>query len=194
MQVFTILKYTLMFIFQLVMTLVGMIIIPLFMLRTEKFACEHDQSRPNRRFKDKWFDSIFGNREDGIDGDRPYKNQHNGKLTWWSTYNWVAIRNGIHNLSLRLGVDEEIVDYQWVGFRNTADTIGKEGFVHSTAIGKSGKKYQMWRWCKLWTGKYGIEMNIGYKNFNVQPKDLPKHYKYSFTVSINPFKQFEPAK
>lgn len=90
-----------------------------------------------------------------------------------------------------MGVDEEIVDYQWKGEIDAEDRVGHEGFVHSTAIGKSGKKYQMWRWCKLWFSRYGIEMNIGYKNFNIQPKDLPKHYKYSFTVSVNPLKRFE---
>jgi len=93
-----------------------------------------------------------------------------------------------------MGVDEELVDYKWTGYRLTEDRIGREGFVHSTAIGKSGKKYEMVRWCKLWTKNRGIEFNFGYKNFNVQPNDLPKVYRYSFTVSINPIKKFEPAR
>jgi len=190
-----IIQYILMFIFQLFMTLVGILVIPFFMFRTEPFICEHSESRPNRRFKDKWFDSIFGNVEDGIDGDKPYKSQHNGHLTWWSTYNWCAIRNGIHNLSLRMGVNEEIVRYTWWGRVDTADTVGREGYVHSIAIGKSGKRYHMWRWCKLWFSNYGIEMNIGYKNFNLSANTkFPKKCKYSFTVSVNPLKQFEPAR
>ena len=193
MQAITILWYILKFIFQIVMTIVGIVVIPLFLFRTEHFTCEHKESMPARRFKDKWFDSIFGNREDGIDGDKPYKEQHNYKLNWLTTYNWVAIRNGIHNLSLRLGVNEEIVSYKWVGRVDTADTIGKEGYVHSIATGKSGKKYQMWRYAKLWYKDRGLLINIGYKNFNVKPKDLPKLYKYSFTLCISPLKQFHPA-
>jgi len=75
---FTIVKYLFMFIFQLFITVVGIVLIPLFMLRTEEFEPEHKESMPNRRFKDKWFDSIFGNREDGIDGDGPYKAKYKG--------------------------------------------------------------------------------------------------------------------
>jgi len=52
----------------------------------------------------------------------------------------------------------------------------------------SGKyiKYSDWKW----QYNIGIECNIGYKNFNIT--QVPKFYKYSFTVSINPFKKFEP--
>ena len=178
-----------MFLLQLVTTVVGWLVIPFFLWRVEEFDCEHEASRPNTRFKDKWFDSVFGNVEDGNEGDGPYKAKYGGKLNLWTRYNWCAFRNPIHNLALKMGVDEEITDYRWTGFRYTEDRIGREGFVYSEAIGKSGKVYPMIRWCKLWAGKYGIECNIGYKNFNVE--EYPKHYKYSFTVSVNPFKKFE---
>ena len=186
-----ILKFFIMFIFQLVVTFIGIFIIPIFMFQQEEFECEHIDSRPNRRFKNKLFDSIFGNSEDGNDGDKPYK-QKFSKLTWWTTYNWCAFRNTIHNLALRMGVNEVITDYKWSGNRYTEDRIGREGFVYSVATGESGKTYSMYRWCKLFYKDYGIEMNIGYKNFNIQ--ELNKHYKYSFTVSINPVKKFEPYK
>jgi len=177
-----------MFIFQLLVTVIGWFLIPLFMIRQEEFDCTNEASRPNRRFKDKWFDSIFGNSEDGNDGDIYYKEKYDS-LNWWTTYNWCAFRNPIHNLALAMGVDEVITSYLWQGYRYTKDTVGHEGFVYSKATGESGKVYPMYRWCKLLYKDYGIEMNIGYKNFNIG--DLNKHYKYSFTVSINPFKRFE---
>jgi len=62
-------------------------------------------------------------------------------------------------------------------------------FVYSRAYGASGETYDMYRWCKLFYKDRGIEMNIGYKNFNIG--EIPKYYRYSFTVSINPFKKFE---
>ena len=180
-------KTLILFIFQLLMTLVGMVLIPFFLKRTEAFGCEHEESRPSIRFKDKWFDAIFGNSEDGLEGDKYYK----AKTTpsWWTTYNWCANRNPIHNLALKMGVNEVITHYTWIGNRHTEDSVGREGYVYSEAIGVSGKVYPMFRWCKLWCCGYGIELNIGYKNFNVQ--ELNQHYKYSFTVSVNPFKKFE---
>ena len=176
------------FIFQLLMTVVGMMLIPFFMKRTESFTCSNATSLPNIRFKDKWFDSIFGNSEDGLLGDIYYKAKT--VPSWWTTYNWCAIRNPIHNLALRMGVNETIVNYTWVGNRYTEDRVGREGFVYSEALGKSGKVYPMYRWCKLLYKTYGIEMNLGYKNFNIT--EFPKAYHYSFTVSFNPFKGFEP--
>lgn len=72
-QLLTITWYIIKFVFQLLMTVVGIILIPLFLFCTTEFECEHESSRPNHRFKNKWFDAIFGNKEDGIDGDKPYK-------------------------------------------------------------------------------------------------------------------------
>ena len=181
-------KTLILFIFQLLMTLVGMVLIPFFLKRVEPFECEHKESRPNNKFKDNWLDTLFGNSEDGVDGDKPYKMKYE-RLNLWTRYNWVAFRNPIHNLALKMGVNEVITSYSWKGNRYTEDRIGHEGWCYSEAIGESGKIYPMFRWCKLWFGKYGVEMNIGYKNFNV--KDVGIKYTYSFTVSVNPFKKFE---
>jgi len=229
---------------QPVMTVLGCIILPFFMTRVKPFECINVDSRPNTRFKDKWIDAIFGNINDGNEGDAPYKAKYKGVLTWWTRFNWCAFRNPVNNLKLWQGVDEEIIDYQWDGYRHTEDRVGREGFVISYAIGESGKIYPMLRWCKLsktlevfrnvlyyiffilgiilnnnlvffrydvanivknrkfslsneyikysdwkWESNIGIECNIGYKNFNIV--EFPKHYKYSMTISINPFKKFE---
>lgn len=182
------LKIPFLFLFQLFMTVIGWFILPFFLKRVEAFECEHVESRPSYKFKDKWIDTIFGNREDGIDGDKYYYKKYD-KLNLWTRYNWVAHRNPIHNLALKMGVDEVITDYKWDGNRYTEDRLGHEGFVISYATGLSGTVYPMLRWCKLWTKNYGIECNIGYKNFNIQ--EVGEHYKYSFTVSVNPFKRFE---
>lgn len=184
-----IISTVLMFLFQTLMTLIGYFILPFFLKRVEPFEGSNEYSKEALRFKDKWIDYIFGNSEDGVDGDIYYKRKYD-KLTLWTRYNWVALRNPIHNLALKQGVDETIVSYTWTGNRYTEDRIGREGYVHSVAVGESGKKYHMIRWCKLWYKGYGVECNIGYKNFNI--KEVGKHYKYSFTVSINPFKRFEP--
>jgi len=186
------------FIFQLFMTILGWFLIPIGMLFMEPFTPTNAGSRDydfQKRFKWKWFDAIWGNSEDGI-ADIGYMNKYPKpyKPTWWRTYNWFAHRNPIHNLALTMGVNETIIGYSWIGRIDTEDRIGREGYVSSVATGVSGKQYRMIRWCKLWYKDIGIEFNFGYKNFNINPKDLPKHYKYSFTVSINPFKKFEPKR
>lgn len=176
------------------MQIIGIVLIPIALLFQEEFEPEHIESRilpdgtKNKRFKWTWFDAIWGNSEDGNCGDASYFNKFT-KLGYWTELNWCAFRNPIHNLALKMGVDDYIVDYKWQGNRYTEDRIGKEGFVYSVATGSSGKRYEMVRWCKLWYKDYGIEMNIGYKNFNIQ--EVGRHYKYSWTVSINPFKKFE---
>ena len=180
-------KAIVLFVFQLLMTVVGWVIIPFYLKRVEEFECEHGYR--TFKFKDKWFDAIFGNREDGIDGDIYYREKYQ-TFNLWTRYNWVAIRNPIHNLALKMGVYEVITSYTWKGNRYTEDRIGHEGFVYSEAVGASGKVYPMYRWCKLLYKTYGIEMNLGYKNFNIT--EFPKAYHYSFTVSFNPFKGFEP--
>lgn len=182
------LKIVLLFISQIFLTVIGWFILPFFMTRIEPFECVNIDSRPNARFKDKWIDAIFGNVNDGNEGDAPYKAKYKS-LSWWTRYNWCAFRNPVNNLKLFQGVDEVITDYYWDGYRYTEDRIGREGFVISYAAGESGKVYPMLRWCKLWFKDYGIECNIGYKNFNIE--QFPKHYKYSVTISINPFKKFE---
>ena len=186
-----------MFILQIVLTITGWFVVPIGMLFMETFQPLNLTSRYKwqKRFKWKWFDSIFGNKEDGI-ADIYYTKKYapfpkDYKPTFWRTYNWLAFRNPIHNLALKMGVQDVIVGYIWQGRVDTEDRIGHEGFVYSEAIGKSGKRYPMYRWCKLWFKDIGIEMNIGYKNFNVHKEELPKFYRYSFTISINPFKRFE---
>ena len=193
-HIYNIYIFLLMFIYQLAMTILGWFLIPLFMLRQEEFTPSHEESRilpngtRNLRFKDKWFDYIYGNSEDGNCGDKYYFEKYDS-LNWWTTYNWCAFRNPIHNLSLAIGVDAYIEQYTWQGYRYTKDTIGYEGFVYSEAVDSEGRIYPMYRWCKLFYKDYGIEMNIGYKNFNIG--EVNKDYKYSFTVSVNPFKKFE---
>jgi len=198
-HIWNIAKFLVMFIFQLIMTIIGWFVIPIGMLWMEEYVPSNRTSVlvPNqKRFKWKWFDAIWGNSEDGIADIYYVKKYVNDvskyEATWWRTYNFMALRNPIHNLALAMGVHDFIDDYKWKGNRYTEDRIGHEGFVWSTAIGVDGTEYHMYRWCKLWTKTHGIELNIGYKNFNIGK--LPKYYKYSFTVSINPFKKFEPAR
>ena len=116
------------FVFQLLVTVIGMVLVPFFLHRTEPFECEHGFK--TYRFKDKWFDAIFGNSEDGVDGDIYYREKYQ-TFNLWTRYNWVALRNPIHNLALKMGVNEVIVSYTWKGNRYTEDSVGHEWWVVS---------------------------------------------------------------
>ena len=187
-----VLKSIVLWVFQGLVTVIGWMVIPFFLTRVEEFDCLHGYR--TFRFKDKWFDNIFGNYEDGIDYDVYSLEKLGGKekLNLWTRYKWCAYRNSVHNLALRMGVNEKIVEYTWKGNRYTEDRVGCEGWLYSEAKGESGKVYPLFRWCKMWLPGRGVEFGIGYKNFNI--KEVPAFYTYSFTVSINPFKKFEPGR
>ena len=198
----------------LVFELLGYFIILWNIKKVEPFNCTHEESRPNVKFTNEWVDSIWGNKEDGLDGDKPYK-QKFSELTLWTRYNWTAIRNSIHNMALTDGVHEKIIDFVLIGDEEVQDRIGKEGEQYSIAYGESGRKYEMYRKCKISPTatkiargyykiksmifgseyddkrQYGLEYTIGYKNINVNRNELNKFYEYSFTISWNPIKKFE---
>ena len=170
---------------ELITTLIGMIIIPFFLFKTEEFKPVHVNARilpngeKNRRFKDKWFDSIWGNEDDGIYGDINYWNKHFHKPSFLSAYVWTAIRNPIHNLSKRLGVDDYIIAYE-------EHKLGS--LVYSEVYNASGKVYPLLRFKKTWNNGKWTDIYIGYKNFNVN--EVPKHYTYQFGLKFNVLRGF----
>jgi len=198
------------FIIQVFFIIIGPIVVGLALLfnRIEPFDPISKASRPNHRFKDKWINAIWGNDDDGIDGDIYYLLVHvNGKRNFWTRFNWTVLRNPVHNLGLKLGFNGIAVRH--IGFRkgfkksecvtkiynndynNCLDSKpNRTGFEYTEVYKKNGKMYPMYRlrW-KYPFIKYGIKCNIGWKNFNVS--ELPKHYKYTFTILVNPFKTFK---
>ena len=164
----------------LILSLIGMILIPIFLLRTEPFdtinplAKTLPNGEKNRRFKDKWFDSIWGNEDDGIYGDINYWNKHFHKPSFLSAYIWTAIRNPVHNFTKRIGVNTTIVRYDVYRFGS---------LIYSKAYGVNNKVYPMIRFKKTWESGKWTDIYIGYKNFNVNK--VPKHYTYQFSMKFN---------
>jgi hypothetical protein len=191
------------FLLQLVVTVMGMAVIPLFNHRVKKSLVHSPYNEHVANvYKDGWLDRVFGNNDDGVDGDGPYYEKDLTKWLyskgnvgrWMARYIWSAWRNPVHNLKQTMGVNESIVEYNYVGRWDTSDRVGYEGAVYSEAIGESGYVYPMYYVNYRYFGtRFGFTANIGYKNFNVDPGKLPwsKPRGYSFTVAINPIKQFE---
>jgi len=175
------------FSFQFVMMILGLVVVAIALFRTEPFKCNNPQIKDARRFKNKWIDAIWGNEDDGIDGDTYYSAKYS-KLTYWTSYNWSALRNPVNNLGMRLGVNDNIVEYKVYGKKHVSDKIGQEGFQYTEAITDSGKVYPLYYYTKRLFGNYGIKFDAGYKNFNITK--VPKHYKYGFVLNFNPFKHF----
>ncbi len=178
---------------QLFFIFLGLFILPFFLNRT--ITAKNSKNEDITIFKDKWIDYIWGNMNDGIDGDKNYQTQFKsswlGKIndTWLLRYNWVALRNEIENLSLHMGIDATIRNYKWKGYRYTDNSKGNDGWIYSVATTEDGKKYPMFRYCKRWIGTRGIVFCVGYKNFNI--KNTPEHYRYSMVLAFNPIKQWE---
>jgi len=170
---------------ELITTLIGMILIPFFLFRTEPFIPAHKNARilpngkRNRKFKDTWFNSIFGNNEDGIFGNSNYWRNNFSKQSFISAYVWTAIRNPIHNLSKRLGVYDTIIRYEKYKFGS---------LIYSKAYGTSGKVYPLLRFKKVWGNNKWTDCYIGYKNFNVTK--VPKHYAYQFGMKCDILRGF----
>lgn len=172
-------------ILQITIELIGLVLIPFFLFRTEPAEVDNDKARilpngkPNRKFKDKWFDYIFGNKNDGIYGDWNYWFINKRKPSYLNAYIWTAIRNPIHNLSLKMGVDDLIADYQEYHLTKY--------LVYSIATGTKGK-YRLLRYKRNYKffGKCKhCDLYLGYKNFNVKGKELPAYFQYQFAIKLN---------
>jgi len=178
--------------------------------RIEDYEPKNETSRPNHKFKDKWIDAIYGNKDDGIDGDIYYLQSHvDGKRNFWTRFRWTVLRNPVHNLGLKLGFDR--IPVKHIGFRkafknskcstkefnndyeNCLDSkVNKTGFEYTEVYDENNKMYPMYRlrWKYPFTN-HGLKCNIGWKNWNVGPDVIGKPISYTFTFLINPFKKFK---
>ena len=196
------------FLIQIILMLLGFIVVPIALLlnRIEKKEdCTNETSNPNHKFKDKWIDKIWGNNDDGIDGDIYYlKNHVNHKRNFFTRFNWVLFRNPVHNFSLLIGYNGKCKNlkgftklsykkeyYKWncssaCNYENLLDTKKeKQGYEYIEV-----NKYPMFR-LRL---KYpflnkGIKINYGWKNWNCDKYNENQHY--TMTVLINLFKNFK---
>lgn len=181
----------------------------------EKNDCINSTSNPNHKFKDKWIDTIWGNDNDGIDGDIYYLQYHvNNKRNFWTRFNWTVLRNPVHNLSLKLGFNGklEYVRILRLPFRNAKFSrlnvvLNKDQMKTNSCIYKNeldskkekqgfeyievNKKYPMYRirWKYPFLNR-GLKVNLGWKNWNID-QGCDVDYHYTFTFTINPFKKFE---
>ena len=132
-----------------------------------------------------WLWDNYGN--DGTDGDINYRRMK-GKTTYWTRFNWLAIRNRAYNFQHLIGVHTTIVKLvghgaHWkeigVGVWNAYSSSGKRYFEYIVGIPYWKRKDGTYR---------GLIASIGYKNFNISIKDLPAFYSYSFSVDVQPFR------
>jgi len=199
------------FIIQLLAMIISPIIvgIALMLNRIEtKNNCINSTSNPSTKFKDRWIDSIWGNDDDGLDGDIYYLKDHvKFKRNFFTRFNWLVFRNPVHNLGLKLGFNGVAIKH--IGFRKTFNNSicetkvfnndfkncldskkDKQGFEYTEVYDKHNKMYPMYRlrW-KYPFVNYGLKCNIGWKNWNVHK--VNSYYRYTFTLLINPFKKFK---
>ena len=127
----------------------------------------------------------YGN--DGTDGDINYRRMV-GKVNYWTRFNWLAIRNRAYNFQHWIGVHTVITRIEGHGARwkeigwgvwDAYDTKGRRYFEYIIGIPYWKRKDGTYR---------GLCASIGYKNFNIKVKDLPKYYEYSFSADIQLFR------
>ena len=190
------------FIIQLILMILGFIVVPIALLlnRIEtKNDCTNSTSNPNHKFKDKWIDKIWGNDDDGIDGDIYYLNDHiHHKITTLTRLNWVLLRNPVHNFSLKIGFKGKCKSlrgrtcfnnfkYLWdcKGTCNYKNILKPNGYEYLVV----NEKYPMIRVrYKYPFSSFGLKINYGWKNWNCDKYNEEQHY--TMTVLINPFKKF----
>jgi hypothetical protein len=192
----------------------GYFILPLAVLFTEETnELTNVESNPGRKFKWNWVNKFWGNDRDGF-ADIYYKTTHypNGTHNkYWPMLKWCVWRNPANNLMAKLGVKDTIVELKKHGTpHRVSDSMGREGFNYWEAYDENGKMYPMYYACygyyqipvlknfkwfdNLITDedgvKKGFRLLLGYKNFNLDGRELPYKADYNFTVSITPIKSF----
>jgi len=164
----------------LLLIILGILLISIFLFRTEEFNTLNPNARilpngkKNRKFKDRWVDNIFGNEDDGLFGDDNYWKNNYHKPSFWSAYNWAALRNPLHNFTKKIGVNAYITRY---------DVYKYGSLIYSKAYDINDKTYQMIRFKKIWKNNKRTDIYIGYKNFNINK--VPAYYIYQFSMKFN---------
>jgi len=209
-HIYNIIKIFLYFLIEILGMLISPFVVGIALLlnRIEpKNDCLNSTSNPSTKFKDKWIDVIWGNDDDGLDGDIYYLKDHvNHKRNFYTRFNWLVLRNPVHNLGSLLGFKgkpKKLLGFR-IGFKkskclstcfidNYTNCLDSKkdstGFEYIEVIDVNNKSYPMYRLrFKYPFINYGIKANIGWKNWNVN--ETGKYYQYTFTVVVNPFKEF----
>ena len=180
----------------------------------KKTDCLNATSNPSTKFKDKWIDAVWGNDDDGLDGDIYYLTMHvDHKRNFFTRFNWLVFRNPVHNLGLKLGFNgyvtsikqfliplnnskipkvnltlDNLTNVHKCNYTNRLkNTKDAQGFEY-VLVNESYPLYRLR--LKYPFINYGIKANIGWKNWNVD-QGCGKHYRYTFTFLINPFAKFK---
>ncbi len=174
------------FLISLPVQLIGIVVVPIALLfPTPEFIPTSAQPHllNHRLLKVFW---LWGNRYNGIDGDRGWNSKGFNTTTYWARYRWL-MRNRCSNLKFWFGVHTKII--KLTGYGAKWKEIGFGYWIaHS-----SKKRYFEYivgiPYWKLKDGTYrGLVASVGYKNFNVSEKDLPRYYNYSFSIDVQPYR------
>jgi len=175
--------------FCIFLTVLGWFMVPIGLLFPREFEPWNKNSQPSHRMlKIFW---PWDNYKDGIDGDVNWrrKRKEGEYKKFYCRYLWTAFRNPISNFKHWLGVDDVVVEKHIYGTIKRPKVWGHVGRAYVEVRTQNGKIYPMYYiGLKLWekNGQIkGTRLLLGWKNFNVSPDELPKRYKYTFTITCN---------
>jgi len=175
-------RYFLLVVCHLVLTVLGFLVLALVLWRMPDTA---------RRLPmwAVWWD----NYTDGIDGDPPYVQATAAWPLFWRRYNWLALRNRVHNWSRYVGCVQTTALVANVGVW-PSDYHGIAGRVLTAATGEDGQEYfqdySMWKWPGL---SRCVRWRWGWKFRHVTATDpLPHGYIAALVYYFHPFKKFGP--
>lgn len=175
-------RWLLLVLYHLVLTIVGLIVLVPLLLRLPATA---------RRLP--MWAARWDNYTDGIDGDPPYQAATAGWSMFRRRYNWLAWRNKVHNWSRYVGCVQGTAVLTQVG-RYPSDYHGREGRVLTVAIGEDGRAFWQDYGCWKWPGlNRCVRWRFGWKFREVTPDDpLPAGYIAALVYFVHPFKRFGP--
>ena len=180
----------------------------------DKTDCLNSTSNDSTKFKDKWIDAIWGNDDDGLDGDIYYlTRQVDYKRNFFTRFNWVVFKNPVHNLGLKIGFNGFIVSIKQFMIPLNNSNIPKVNLTLNNLIKahkcnylnrlKNIKDSQGFEYIvvnndypsyrlilKYPLINYGIRINIGWKNWTIGQK-CNVRYNYTLSFLINPFTKFK---
>ena len=178
-------NFIILYIPSIIIQIAGILFVPIGLLLPKvKFQPYRKKEQDYRMLKIFW---LWDNYDTGLSGDYGWQHKGFNVNTYWARLRWL-FRNRASNFQHLIGVHTTIVKLvgggaKWkeigVGVWNVYSASGKRYFEY--IIGVPYFRYK--------DGTYrGLIASIGYKNFDVNPKDLPKYYSYSFSVDIQPFR------
>ena len=171
--------------------LAGLVMLPLALAFTP---------RASETLRWRWADHIWGNEQDGIEGDSFWYPaiKKDGCPGWVASQGWFirtfprfwwgAIRNPAHNLALNLGYEATLTKRSIIG-RQSPHGLGLQ-YIEAHVLGRDGfmrNPYPFYYWQWLWPGgkRYG-RFIAGWKTWANTPTG--RWHVAHFGVSFTPFR------